>query len=109
MAQFIDWDAYDSDDILNPTSCFRQVAAAPSKTKKPSLYHYFMRVQMHELKKNDAELKPKDLMTQLNAMWKALTDEQKTEYEFHFKKNPVCFSQPFSIRWKTRMAAKISS
>ena len=89
MAQFIDWDAYDSDDILNPTSCFRQVAAGHSQTKKPNVFNYFVRIQAPEFRKNNAVgFNHKDMNTQLGAMWKALTDEQKTEYEFHFKKTP---------------------
>ncbi len=62
---------------------------APSTMRKPSVYLYFSKIQMPEFKKNNAELKHKDVMTKLGATWKALSDSEKTEYEFlFFKKTP---------------------
>ena len=68
---------------------------APSTTRKPSVYLYFSKIQMPEFKKNNAELKHKDVMTKLGATWKALSDSEKTEYEFHLKKTRPFLSAVF--------------
>jgi len=101
MAEALDWNAYDSqEEILNPDSCYRQkpYQKAPSKTRKPmkpNVFNYFVKIQMPDFKKNNAELKHNDVMKQLGATWKALPESQKTEYEFHFKKSPPFLSTIF--------------
>ena len=86
MASGVQWDAYDSDDILNPNSCYRKVPYQEA-TKKPNVYNYFLKIQTPEYKKNNTEITYKEMITQLSAMWKALNDAEKTEYEFNFKKS----------------------
>jgi hypothetical protein len=87
MASGVQWDAYDSDDILNPNSCYRKVPyQKATTTKKPSVFNYYIKIQTPEFKKNNTEFTNTEVYTQLLAMWKALTDAEKTKYAFNLKK-----------------------
>ena len=80
----VEWDAYDSDDILNPDSCFRKVPYQEAP-RKANVSCYFLKIQTPEFKRNNTDLTPKEIRTQLLAMWKAMTYTEKTEYAFNFE------------------------
>lgn len=48
-----------------------------------------------QFQENYPEMKHTEVMTQLRAMWKALNDTEKTEYEFNFKKSRQFLSTIF--------------
>jgi len=64
---------------------------APTTARKPNAYLYFLKNNMAEVKKNNPELIPTDVMKKIGHMWTGLNESQKNEYiELNLK-----FVRPF--------------
>lgn len=66
--------------VAAPLVAAAPVVATAAPEKKPSKYQNFLKIQRPLLKETKPELKPKEVLTELGAMWKRLTPEEQEKY-----------------------------
>lgn len=72
---------------------------ADKKKRAPSAYTMYIQYQMHQLKKENPDIKSgKDLMAKAVAAWGELTDENKAELKSMLKENPSLTSEQLVTR-----------